>query len=129
MSCDRDYRYGSDPELHRLPAAALISTLAWQLPYATGAALKSQKKKQNQNKKKPQSISREGDVLVISLERQFILQRCLPSSPSSFTLNILKLFLFHINMNCCLCTGSWLYLLLWKTQVSLKCQALGVYHL
>ena len=51
MSCDRDYRYGSDPELHRLPAAALISTLAWQLPYATGAALKSQKNKTKKNPK------------------------------------------------------------------------------
>ena len=29
-----------DPELHRLAAVVLIGSLAWQLPYALGAALK-----------------------------------------------------------------------------------------
>ena len=40
--------WGSEPELlwlrYRLAAAALIQTLATQLPYATGAALKRKKK-------------------------------------------------------------------------------------
>ena len=32
---------------HRLTAAALIRYLAWELPYATGAALKRKKEKNN----------------------------------------------------------------------------------
>jgi len=44
---------GSDLALlwlwHRLAAAALIGPLAWELPYATGAALKKQNK-QTKNK-------------------------------------------------------------------------------
>ena len=42
-------RYGSDPTLlwpwHRLAATAQIQPLAWEPPYATGAALKEKKKK------------------------------------------------------------------------------------
>ena len=42
-SCVR-HRHGSDPALlwlwYRLAAAALIRPLAWELPYATGVALK-----------------------------------------------------------------------------------------
>ena len=45
MSCGVDCRRGLDPELlwlwHRLAAVALIGPLAWELPYATGVALKS----------------------------------------------------------------------------------------
>ena len=44
---------GSDGELlwlwGRLAAVALIGPLAWELPYATGAALKSIKKKKNED--------------------------------------------------------------------------------
>ena len=40
------HRRGSDPAFlwlwHRLAAAALIQPLAWELPYAIGAALKRQ---------------------------------------------------------------------------------------
>ena len=48
MSCGAGHRCGSDPELLRLwcrPAAAvaLIQPLAWELPYAAGAALKKKK--------------------------------------------------------------------------------------
>ena len=39
---------------HRLPAEALIQTLAWELPYDAGTALKSKKKKKK--KKIPVSI-------------------------------------------------------------------------
>ena len=49
-SCGVGHRYSSDladlalPWLwHRLAAMALIQPLAWELPYATGAALKRQK--------------------------------------------------------------------------------------
>ena len=53
-------QWAKDPALLwlwcRSPAAALIQPLAWELPYATGAAIKSKKKqkqkqKQKQNKK------------------------------------------------------------------------------
>ena len=36
---------------HRLAAAASIQPLAWELPYAMGAALKSKKKKGKENAK------------------------------------------------------------------------------
>ena len=49
MSCGVGHRHGLDPMLLwlwcRSAAAAPIQLLAWQLPYATGAALKKTKKK------------------------------------------------------------------------------------
>ena len=49
MSCGVGCRRGSDPTLlwwwHRPVAAAPIQSLAWEPPYATGSALKRQKKK------------------------------------------------------------------------------------
>ena len=49
MTCGIGRRCGSDPALLclwcRLAAVALIRPLAWKPPYATGAALKSKKKK------------------------------------------------------------------------------------
>ena len=59
MSCGVGRRHGLDPELlwlwHRL--ASQIRPLAWEPPYAMGAALKRQKtktknKKQNKTKQK-----------------------------------------------------------------------------
>ena len=48
MSCG--VRCGLDPTLlwlwHRLAALALFQPLAWELPYAEGAALKRKKKKE-----------------------------------------------------------------------------------
>ena len=48
MSCGVGHRHGFDPVLlwlwHRLAATALIRPLAWEPPYAAGAALKRQKK-------------------------------------------------------------------------------------
>ena len=56
MSCGVGRRLGSDPALlwlwHRQEATALIRPLAWDPPYATGAALektKRQKKQKNKN--------------------------------------------------------------------------------
>jgi len=47
MSCGVGRRHGSDPTLlwlwHRLAAVAAIQHLAWEPPYAAGAALKSKK--------------------------------------------------------------------------------------
>ena len=52
MSCDVGLRRGSDLALlwlrHRLAALALIRPLAWESPYALGAALKSKKKKEKE---------------------------------------------------------------------------------
>jgi len=48
VSCGVDYRCDSDPELlwFRLAAATLNQPLAWELPYATGVALESKKRKE-----------------------------------------------------------------------------------
>ena len=47
MSCSVGHRHGSDPKMLwlwcRPAAAALVQPLPWQLPYATGVALKRQK--------------------------------------------------------------------------------------
>ena len=47
MTCVVDLRGGSDPSLlwlwYKLAAKAQIRPLAWELPYATGTALKRQK--------------------------------------------------------------------------------------
>ena len=47
LACGVGRRHGSDPTLlwlwYRLAAAALIRPLAWEPPYATGAALKRKK--------------------------------------------------------------------------------------
>ena len=63
MSSGAGHKLSSAPALlwlwHRSAAAALIQPLAWDPPYAIGAALKSQKAKQNKTKhhqtKKPAS--------------------------------------------------------------------------
>ena len=50
-------RHSSDPMLlwlwHGPAAVAPVRPLAWELPYAVGAALKSKKKNKNKNKKVP----------------------------------------------------------------------------
>ena len=52
MNCDVDHRRGSDLALlwlwHRLAAIAQIRPLAWEPPYAAGAALKNKKNKTKQ---------------------------------------------------------------------------------
>ena len=45
VSYSISHRCGSDPVLLWLAAAALIGPLAWELPYAVGAAVKKKKKK------------------------------------------------------------------------------------
>ena len=55
MSCGAGHRHGLDPVLPwlwcRPAAAAPIQHLAWEPPYAVGAALKSKKKKNNNKSK------------------------------------------------------------------------------
>ena len=54
MSCSVGSRCGSDPALlwlwYRLAATALIQPLAWEPPYATGAALKNKIKTKKEKK-------------------------------------------------------------------------------
>ena len=54
MSCGVGHRRGLDPSLlglwHRPVATALIRPLAWELPYAAGAALKTKKGKRKKKK-------------------------------------------------------------------------------
>ena len=49
MGCGVGHRHSSDPMRlwlwHRLAAEAVIGPLAWELPYATGAALKKMQKR------------------------------------------------------------------------------------
>ena len=56
MNCGVGHRPGSDPVLLwlwcRVTAAALFQPLAWDLPYAVGAALKKPKKKKKKKKKR-----------------------------------------------------------------------------
>ena len=51
VSCGVGRRHGSDPALLwlwcRLAAVAQIRPLAWELPYAAGAALKKEKEKKD----------------------------------------------------------------------------------
>ena len=51
MSCGVGHRCGSDPTLlwlwHRPAATALIRPLAWEPPYASGAAIEKTKKKRH----------------------------------------------------------------------------------
>ena len=56
MSCGVDCRHGSDPALlwlwHRPAAVAPIRPLAWEPPYAAGAAQRNSKKTKKKKKKK-----------------------------------------------------------------------------
>ena len=56
VSCGVGRRHGSDLVWmwlgYRLAAIALIQSLAWELPYATDTAPKTQKKKKKEKKKK-----------------------------------------------------------------------------
>ena len=55
MTCGVGLRHGSDLASlwlwHRPEAAALIRSLAWEPPYAAGAALKIKKKKKRKKEK------------------------------------------------------------------------------
>ena len=59
MSCDVGQRPGLDPALlwlwHWPAATALLGHLAWETPYAAGAALKRPKKKKKRKRKKSET--------------------------------------------------------------------------
>ena len=60
MSCGVDCRRGSDPALlwlwYRLAATAPIQPLAWETPYAMGAALEKGEKQNKQTKQTSKCI-------------------------------------------------------------------------
>jgi len=60
MSCGIDHRCSSDPALlwlwRRPVAAALIRPLAWEPPYAAGAAQEMAKRQKKRPKKPPKNI-------------------------------------------------------------------------
>ena len=58
MSCGVGCRRGSDLALLWLAAIAPIRPLVWELPYATGVALKSQKKKKKEEEEEVQDYKR-----------------------------------------------------------------------
>ena len=61
MSCGVGHRHGSDVAVlwlwRRLVAIAPIGPLAWEPPYATGAALKKKKKKKKKRPREKQSTA------------------------------------------------------------------------
>ena len=66
MSCGVGCRYGLDLVLlwlwYRAAAAVLIQPLAWELPYAAGAALKKDQKKKKEKKREKEIIWGERDT-------------------------------------------------------------------
>ena len=75
MSCGEGSRQDTDPGLlwlwRRLAAAALIQPLAWERPYAAGAALKS-KNKTKQNKSNYNSLGHCGSKDLIPSLAQWV---------------------------------------------------------
>ena len=63
MSCGVGYRSSLDPALlwlwHRPEATALIQPIAWEAPYATGAALEKAKRQKDKKKKKERKKEKE----------------------------------------------------------------------
>ena len=75
MSCGVGRRPGLDLVLpwlwHRLAAAAPIGPLAWEPPYAVGAALKRQKTKDKKKKREKFNSLYANDPFKIILMREF----------------------------------------------------------
>ena len=73
MSCGIGHRLGLDPMLlwlwRRLAATVLIRLLAWEPPYAVGAALE---KRQKDKKKREREIKSYSNVKYFSIEQSFI---------------------------------------------------------
>ena len=76
MSCGVGHRRGSHPALlwlwHRLVAMPPIRPLAWDPPYAVGAALEKTKKKKKDKKKKKKRISRTNGKKAIQARQELI---------------------------------------------------------
>ena len=74
MSCGAGCRRDSDPELlwlwRRPVAAAPIGPLAWEPPYATGAAQEKGKKTKNNNNNKNKLTNKKGIQMNFSAEQK-----------------------------------------------------------
>ena len=83
MSCGIGYRHGLDPELLwlwcRPVATAPIRPLAWELPYASDAALKRQEKKKKIKKKRKLHI----EVQEVAVDCLLALVSSIPFSGNS----------------------------------------------
>ena len=79
MSCGAGHSHSSDPPLlwllHRLAGAAPIQPLAWELPYAVGAALK--RLKNNNNKEEEEKKRKE--KMASSKRKKFAAYNTQPS--------------------------------------------------
>ena len=77
LSSGVGHRHGSDPTLlwlwRRLADLAPIQSLAWELPYATGAALKSKKEKKEKNKYLITNV----ESLVLSYALRLVVEKAL----------------------------------------------------
>ena len=71
MSCGVGHRHSSDAELLwlRLAAAALIQTLAWELPHARGTVL-SKKKKMAKRQKKKEDVAQRHTGTALGLKKE-----------------------------------------------------------
>ena len=74
MSYGVGCRHSSDPEFlwlwRRLAAVALIKPLAWEPPYAMGAALKRQKKDKNKKTYTKSPLKRERREFLLSQQKR-----------------------------------------------------------
>ena len=59
---------------HRSAAAAWIQSLAWELPYAAGVAIKRERKKERMNERKKETY---GPVLLVCINKRFLSKRLL----------------------------------------------------
>ena len=77
MSCGVGHRCGSDPLLLwlwcRPAASALIGPLAWEPPYAAGAALKRPKKKKKKKKRKKNFFNKV--ILIFDAKIRFLFKK------------------------------------------------------
>ena len=102
MNCGVDHRHGSDPELlwlwYRLAAVALIKPLAWEAPYASGAALESKKEKRKKGRiRETFKLEKMGEQVMYSIYCRFLFVKI--NFCDSVTFVIIKtqgVFLIHL---------------------------------
>ena len=104
--CGVGHKHGSDPTLLwlwcRLAAATWIQPLAWELPNAMGASLKSKNKtKQNKKQQKPGKLVLAGSkIQVLSLSSMVFLLICY----ECFYLLFIYVLYIYLFIDCCICS-------------------------
>ena len=103
MSCGVGRRLGLDLALlqlwHRLIAVALISPLAWELPYASGAALKSKQNNKTKQKKTPQIKACNTCVFIAAMMYTCFQNKTQTQQGYRILLIWLSKFIFHNSLN------------------------------